>query len=140
MSIGGRGSTINVGRPGPRATLASPGTGLSWQLGGHRHVHKAVQAQAEIRAVHAQGTAKAVHAQAEMIAITKEWKRWPGGSRETRSEHVLEKAAFEQAQLLDLMLDVAKTSENDQLIAAVRKCHAAWVMVTPTIVGRWIPA
>ena len=127
MSIGGHSSTINVGRPGPRATLGSPGTGLSWQLGGHRHVHKAVQAQAEIKAVHAQGTAKAVQAQAEMIAITKRMETVARRlTRNAVGSTYWKKAAFEQAQLLDLMLDVAKTSENDQLIAAVRKCHAAW--------------
>jgi hypothetical protein len=127
MSIGGHGSTINVGRTGSLAPLGSPGTGLSWQLGGYRHVHKAVQAQAEIRAVHAQGTAKAVQAQAEIIAIT---KRMETVARRLTKNAVgstyWKKAAFEQAQLLDLMLDIAKTGENDQLIAAVRKCHAAW--------------
>jgi hypothetical protein len=127
MSIGGHGSTINVGRPGPRSPFASSGTGLSWQLGGHRHVHKAIQAQADIKAVHAQGTAKAVQAQAEMIAITKRMETVARRlARNAVGSTYWKKAAFEQAQLLDLMLDVAKTSENDQLIAAVRKCHAAW--------------
>jgi hypothetical protein len=127
MSIGGHSSTINVGRPGPRATLGSPGTGLSWKLGGHRHVHKAVQAQAEIKAVHAQGTAKAVQAQAEIIAIAKRMETVARRlTRNAVGSTYWKKAAFEQAKLLDLMMDVAKTSENDQLIAAVRKCHAAW--------------
>jgi hypothetical protein len=127
MSIGGHGSTINVGRPGPRSPFGSSGTGLSWQLGGHRHVHKAIQAQAEIKAVHAQGTAKAVQAQAEIIAITKRMETVARRlTRNAVGSTYWKKAAFEQAQLLDLMLDVAKTSENDQLIAAVRKCHAAW--------------
>jgi hypothetical protein len=127
MSIGGHGSTINVGRPGPRSPFGSSGTGLSWQLGGHRHVHKAIQAQAEIKAVHAQGTAKAVQAQAEIIAITKRMETVARRlTRNAVGSTYWKKAAFEQAQLLDLMLDVAKTSENDQLTAAVRKCHAAW--------------
>jgi hypothetical protein len=130
MSIGGHGSTTNVGRPGPRAALGSPGTGrtgLSWQLGGHRHVHKAVQAQAEIKAVHAQGTAKAVQAQAEIIAITKRMETVARRlTRNAVGSTYWKKAAFEQAQLLDQMLDVAKMSENDQLIAAVHKCRAAW--------------
>jgi len=90
-------------------------------------VHKAVQAQAEIKAVHAQGTAKAVQAQAEIIAITKRMETVARRlTRNAVGSTYWKKAAFEQAQLLDQMLDVAKMSENDQLIAAVHKCRAAW--------------
>ncbi len=127
LSIGGHGTTINVSRRGPRATFGFPGTGVRWQFGGDRHTHKTIQAQADVRAVHAQGTVKAVKAQADIIAITKRMetvarrltRNAPGGT-------YWKKAAIEQAQLLDKMLDVAKSSENDQLIAAVHKCHRAW--------------
>src|ERR1700675_2150728 len=71
LSIGGHGTTINVSRRSPRGTLGLPETGMRWQFGGDRHIHKTIQAQADVRAVHAQGTVKAVKAQAEIIAITK---------------------------------------------------------------------
>ena len=136
LSIGGEGATMNVGRRGPRPTLGSPGTVLSWQLGGHRHLHKAVQAQADIKAVHAQGTAKAVRAQAEMIAITKQMETVAKRlTRNAAGSMYWKKAAFEQAQLLDEMLDVAKESENDQLIGAVHKCHDAWADGHPNFRG-----
>lgn len=127
LSIGGQEATFNVSRRSPHATSGIPENGLSWQFGGPRHIHKAIQAQADVKAVHAQGTAKAVEAQAYIIAITNRLetvakrltKNAPGSSG-------WKKAAIEQARLLDEMLDVAKESENDLLISAVRKCHDAW--------------
>lgn len=100
---------------------------MSWQFAAHKHVHNAVQAQADIKAVHAQGTIKTAQAQADIIAITK--RVGTVAKRLTRNapgSTYWKKAAIEQAQLLDKMLDVAKASENDQLIAAVQKCHDAW--------------
>ena len=123
---------INVGQPGSRASVGIPGTGMSWNFGGHRPLHRVVQAQADVKAVHAQGTLKAVQAQADIIAITKRMeivaKRLmcsvAGGTH-------WKKAAIEQAQLLDKMLDIAKAGENDELIAAVKKCHNAWADGNP---------
>lgn len=127
LSIGRRGATINLGRRGPRATLGIPGTGMSWQFGGDRQIHKTIQAQANVRAVHAQGTVKAVKAQSEIIAITKRMETVAKRlARNTVGSRYWKKAAIEQAQLLDKMLDVAKSGENDQLVAAVQKCHHAW--------------
>jgi hypothetical protein len=127
LSIGGHGTTINVSRRGPQATLGFPGTGMRWQFGGDRHIHKTIQAQADIRAVHAQGTVKAVKAQAEIVAITKRMETVARRlTRNSSGSTYWKKAAIEQAQLLDKMLDVAKSSDNDQLIAAVHKCHRAW--------------
>lgn len=127
LSIGGHDDMLNVGRRGQRVTSGIPENGLSWQFGGPRHIHKAIQAQADVKAVHAQGTAKAVEAQAYIIAITNRLetvarrltKNAPGSTG-------WKKAAIEQARLLDEMLDVAKEGENDLLISAVRKCHEAW--------------
>jgi hypothetical protein len=127
LTIGGHGATMNLSRGGSRTTLGIPGTGMSWQFGGHRHIHKAVQVQADIKSVHAQGTIKAVQAQADIIAITKRMETV--AKRLTRNavgNTYWKKAAFEQARLLDKMLEVAKASENEQLIKAVRKCHNAW--------------
>jgi hypothetical protein len=73
--FGGRGTTINLARRGSRATLGIPGTGMSWQFAGHSHIHKAIQAQSDIKAVHPQATVKAVQAQAEIIGITKRMER-----------------------------------------------------------------
>ena len=127
LSIVGHGVTTNVGRNGPRGTVGIPGSGLSWQIGGHRHIHKAVQVQSDVRAVHAQGTIKAVQAQAAIIAITKRMETLAKRlTRNAAGSAYWKKAAIEQAQLLDQMLDLAKASENSQLIAAVQKCHDAW--------------
>jgi hypothetical protein len=127
LSIGGHGATINVGQRGPRTTFGIPGSGMSWQFGGDRHIHKTIQAQADVRAVHAQGTVKAVNAQSDIIAITKRMETVAKRlTRTAAGSTYWKKAAIEQAQLLDKMLDVAKSSENDQLIAAVHKCHHAW--------------
>ena len=127
LSIGGHGVTTNVGRNGPRGTVGIPGSGLSWQIGGYRHIHKAVQVQSDVRAVHAQGTIKAVQAQAAIIAITKRMETLAKRlTRNAAGSAYWKKAAIEQAQLLDQMLDLAKASENSQLIAAVQKCHDAW--------------
>jgi hypothetical protein len=127
LSIGGHGVTTNVGRIGPRGAVGIPGSGLSWQIGGQRHIHKAVQVQSDVRAVHAQGTIKAVQAQAAIIAITKRMETLAKRlTRNAAGSSYWKKAAIEQAQLLDRMLDVAKASENSQLIAAVQKCHQAW--------------
>jgi hypothetical protein len=127
LSNGGHDATLNFNRRGLRATPGIPGNGFCWQFGGPRHIHKAIQAQADVKAVHAQGTAKAVEAQAYIIAITNRLesvakrltKNAPGSTG-------WKKAAIEQARLLDEMLDVAKESENDLLISAVRKCQDAW--------------
>jgi hypothetical protein len=127
LAIGGHDATLNVSRRGPRGTSGMPENGLSWQFGGPRHIHKAIQAQSDVKAVHAQGTAKAVEAQAYIIAITNRLetvakrltKNAPGST-------YWKKAAIEQARLLDEMLEVAKEGENDLLISAVRKCHDAW--------------
>jgi hypothetical protein len=127
-----KGPKINVGRRGPHSRLSIPGTDVSWQFGGRRHMHKAVQVQADVKAVHAQGTVKAVQAQAEIIAIAKRM--------ETVAKRLMnnvvggtywKKAAIEQAKLLDKMLEVATASENDQLIGAVRRCHNAWADGNP---------
>jgi len=105
---------------------------MSWLLGGHRHIHKVVQAQADVKAVHAQGTAKAVQAQTDIIAITKRMEMVAKRlARSVAGGTDWKKAATEQAQLLDKMLDIAKASENDQLIAAVKKCHNAWADGNP---------
>jgi hypothetical protein len=125
LSIGGH--EASVSRRGLRGTPGISGNGLDWQFGGPRHIHKAIQAQADVKAVHAQGTAKAVEAQAYIIAITSRLetvakrltKNAPGST-------YWKKAAIEQARLLDEMLEVAKEGENDLLISAVRKCHDAW--------------
>ena len=105
---------------------------MDWHFAGHRHLHKVVQAQADVKAVHAQGTLKAVRAQADIIAITKRMemvaKRLMGSV--AGGTH-WKKAVIEQAQLLDKMLDIAKAGENDELIAAVKKCHHAWVDGNP---------
>jgi hypothetical protein len=127
LSIGGRGATINLARHGSRATLGIPGTGMSSQFASHSHMHKTIQAQSDIKAVHAQGTVKAVQAQAEIIGITKRMETL--AKRLTRSAAggtYWRKAAIEQAGLLDKMLDVAKASENELLIAAVRKVFDGW--------------
>ena len=127
LSIDGDGSTIDGGRRASRTKLGITGTGLSWQFGGQRHIHKAVQAQADVRAVHAQGTSKAVRAQADIILITKRMEALAKRlARNAAGNNFWRKAAFEQAQLLDRMLDLARASENDQLVAAVQKCHNAW--------------
>jgi hypothetical protein len=127
LSIGGHGLTSNFGRSGPRGSVGIPGSDLSWQIGGQRHIHKAVQVQSDVRAVHAQGTIKAVQAQAAIIAITKRMETLAKRlTRNAAGSSFWKKAAIEQAQLLDKMLDVAKASENSQLIAAVQKCHDAW--------------
>jgi uncharacterized protein DUF4236 len=121
------GSIIDGGRHGSRTNLGNTGTGLSWQFGAQRHIHKAVQVQADVKAVHAQGTSKAVRAQADIILITKRMEALAKRlARNAAGNDFWKKAAIEQAQLLDRMLDVAKASENDQLVAAVRKCHKAW--------------
>jgi Protein of unknown function (DUF4236) len=127
LAIDGHDAILNVGRRAPRGISGIPGNGLSSQFGGPRHIHKAIQAQSDVKAVHAQGTAKAVEAQAYIIAITNRLetvakrltKNAPGST-------YWKKAAIEQARLLDEMLDVAKEGENDLLISAVRKCHDAW--------------
>jgi len=127
LSIGGQGAILNLGPRGPRTTLEIPRTGMSWQFSADRHIHKAVQVQADVKAVHAQGTVRAVQAQAEIIAITKRMETVAKRlTRNAAGSTYWKKAAIEQAQLLDAMLDVAKASENDQLIAAVQKCHHAW--------------
>jgi hypothetical protein len=134
LSIGGYGATIAVSRCGPRATIGIPKRRGGSPSGGPRHIHKAIQAQAEIKAVHAQGTAKAVEAQAYLIVITnrmvtvaKRLTKYALGRRSWK------KAAIEQAQLLDEMLEVAMGSENDLLISAVRKCHDAWANDDPDV-------
>jgi hypothetical protein len=127
LAIGGHGATLNVGRRGPRDASAIPGNGLSWQSGGPRHIHKAIQAQADVKAVHAQGTAKAVEAQAYIIALTNRLETVAKRlTRNAPGSTYWKKAAIEQARLLDEMLDVAKEGENELLISAVRKCHEAW--------------
>jgi Protein of unknown function (DUF4236) len=127
LSIGGRGTTIDLARGSSRATLGIQGTGLSWRFAGHSHTHKAIQAQSDIRAVHAQGTVKAVQAQAEIIGITKRMETVAKRlTRNAAGGTCWRKAAIEQAGLLDKMLDVAKASENEQLIAAVRKVFNGW--------------
>jgi Protein of unknown function (DUF4236) len=127
LAIGGHDATLNVSRRLPRATSATPGNGLSWQSGGPRHIHKAIQAQADVKAVHAQGTAKAVEAQAYIIALTNRLETVAKRlTRNAPGSTYWKKAAIEQARLLDEMLDVAKEGENDLLISAVRKCHEAW--------------
>jgi hypothetical protein len=121
LSIGRSGVTINLAQRGSRAVLGIPGPGMSWQFSRHAHI-KTIQAQSDIKAVHAQGTVKAVQAQAEIIGITKRVETV--AKRLTRNAgrgKYWRKAAIEQAGLLDKMLDVAKASENDLLIAAVRK-------------------
>jgi hypothetical protein len=126
LSISGLGPTNKVARGGPRTTFGSPGTGMNWQFAGQRHIHNAVQVQAEVKAVHAQGTVKAVQAQAEIISITKEMESV--AKRLTKNavgSTYWQKAAIEQTQLLDRMLEIAKASGNDQLIAAVQKCREA---------------
>jgi hypothetical protein len=132
LSIGGRGATINLARRGSRATLNTPGSRVSWQFANHSHIHQSIQAQSDIRAVHAQGTVKAVQAQAEIIGITKRMETV--AKRLTRSaagSTYWRKAAIEQAGLLDNMLDVAKASENELLIAAVRKVFDGWAEGNP---------
>jgi hypothetical protein len=127
LSIGGRDATLNVSRRGPRTTSGISGNGLSWQFGGPRHIHKAIQAQSDVKAVHAQGTAKAVEAQAYIIAITNRLETVAKRlTKNAPGSNVWKKAAIEQARLLDEMLDVAKEGENDLLISAVRKCQDAW--------------
>jgi hypothetical protein len=127
LAIGGHDGTLNVSRRGPRGTSAIPGNGLGWQSGGPRHIHKAIQAQADVKAVHAQGTAKAVEAQAYIIALTNRLETVAKRlTRNAPGSTYWKKAAIEQARLLDEMLDVAKEGENDLLISAVRKCHEAW--------------
>jgi hypothetical protein len=126
FSIGGSGATINLAQRGSRAALGIPRPGMSWQFSSHSHI-KTIQAQSDIKAVHAQGTVKAVQAQAEIIGITKRvetvakrlTRNAPGGA-------YWRKAAIEQAGLLDKMLDVAKASENELLVAAVRKVFDRW--------------
>jgi hypothetical protein len=127
LVIDGNDGTLNVSRRGPRGTSGIPGNGLSWQFGGPRHIHKAIQAQSDVKAVHAQGTAKAVEAQAYIIAITNRLETVAKKlTRNAPGSTYWKKAAIEQARLLDEMLDVAKEGENDLLISAVRKCHDAW--------------
>jgi hypothetical protein len=127
LSIGGHEATLNVTRRGLRATAGVPGNGLGWQSAGPRHIHKAIQAQAEVKAVHAQGTAKAVEAQAYIIALTNRLETVAKRlTRNAPGSTYWKKAAIEQARLLDEMLDVAREGENDLLISAVRKCHDAW--------------
>ena len=126
LSIGGLDATKNVARRGTGTTFGSPGTGMNWQFAGRRHLHRAVQVQADVKAVHAQGTVKAVQAQAEIIAITKEMESVAKRLTKNAAGSIYwQKAAIEQAQLLDRMLDIAKASGNDQLIAAVQKCREA---------------
>jgi hypothetical protein len=132
LSTGGHGEIVNADRRGSQAAFGIPGTGMSWQFRGHSHVHKNIQAQSDIKAVHAQGTVKAVEAQAEIIGITK--RMGTVAKRLTRSAaggRYWIKAAIEQAALLDKMLNVAKASENDQLIAAVRKVFNGWAEGNP---------
>jgi hypothetical protein len=127
LAIGGHGATLHASRGGLGASPGIPGSGLSWQFGGPRHIHKAIQAQADVKAVHAQGTAKAVEAQAYIIAITNRLETVARRmTRNAPGSTNWKKAAIEQARLLDEMLDVAKEGENDLLISAVRKCHDAW--------------
>jgi len=127
LAIDGNDATRNVSRRGPRGTSEIPGNGLSWQFGGPRHIHKAIQAQSDVKAVHAQGTAKAVEAQAYIIAITNRLETVAKKlTRNAPGSTYWKKAAIEQARLLDEMLEVAKEGENDLLISAVRKCHDAW--------------
>ena len=127
LSIGGYGASIHVGRRGSGATVGIPETGISCQFAEHKHIHKVVQAEADIKDVHVQGTVKSVLAQAEIIAITKRMgtvaKRL---TRNAAGSKYWKKAAIEQAGWLDKMLEVAKASENDQLIAAVQKSQNAW--------------
>jgi hypothetical protein len=107
--------------------LAIPGTGMSWRFAGHSHIYKAIQAQSDIKAVHAQGTVKAVQAQAEIIGIAKRMETVAKRlTRNAAGGTCWRKAAIEQAGLLDKMLDVAKASENEQLIASVRKVFNGW--------------
>jgi Protein of unknown function (DUF4236) len=125
-SIGENGATINLAQRGSRAALGIPGPGMRWQFSSHAHI-KTIQAQSDIKAVHAQGTVKAVQAQAEIIGITKRVETV--AKRLTRNAgrgKYWRKAAIEQAGLLDKMLDVAKASENELLIAAVRKVFERW--------------
>jgi hypothetical protein len=69
---------------------------------------------------------------ADIIAITRRMdtvaKRL---TRNAAGSTYWKKAAIAQAGLLDKMLDVAKASENDQLIAAVRKCFDGWADGNP---------
>jgi hypothetical protein len=134
LSIGGYGATINVRRCGRGATIGNPRSGVRWQADGPRHIHKAIQAQAEIKAVHAQGTARAVEAQAYLIVITDRMETVAKSlTKKAPRSTPWKKAAIEQAQLLDEMLEVAKGSENDLLIVAVRKCHDAWANDDPEV-------
>jgi Protein of unknown function (DUF4236) len=127
LAIGGQDASPNVSRRGPCGTSGMPGNGLSWQFGGPRHIHKAIQAQSDVKAVHAQGTAKAVEAQAYIIAITNRLETVAKRlTRNAPGSTSWKKAAIEQARLLDEMLEVAKEGENELLISAVRKCHDAW--------------
>ena len=126
LSIVGNGTTINLAQRGSRAALGIPGPGMSWQFSSHAHI-KTVQAQSDIKAVHAQGTVKAVQAQAEIIGITKRVETVAKRlTRKAGRGKYWRKAAIEQAALLDKMLDVAKASENELLIAAVRKVFDRW--------------
>jgi hypothetical protein len=132
LLIGGRGATINLARRGARAPLGIPGTGISWQFTSHSHMHKTIQAQSDIKAVHAQGTVKAVQAQAEIIGITKRMETVAKRlTRNAAGGTYWRKAAIEQAGLLDNMLDVAKASENELLVAAVRKVFDGWAEGNP---------
>ena len=126
LSIRGNDATINLAQRGSRAALGIPGPGMSWQFSSHAHI-KTVQAQSDIKAVHAQGTVKAVQAQAEIMGITKRVETVAKRlTRKAGRGKYWRKAAFEQAGLLDKMLDVAKASENELLIAAVRKVFDRW--------------
>jgi Protein of unknown function (DUF4236) len=126
LSIGGSGATTNLAQRGSRAAPGIPGTGMSWQFASHSHI-KTIQAQSDIKAVHAQGTVKAVQAQAEIIGITKRVETVAKRlTRNAAGGTYWRKAAIEQAGLLDKMLDVAKASENELLIAAVRKVFDRW--------------
>jgi hypothetical protein len=127
LSFGGHSAIINGGQQGRQAAVDIPTRGMTWQFGGPRQLHKAVQVQADIKAVHAQGRLKAVQAQSAIVAITKRMEMVAKKlARQAVGSGRWKKAAIEQAQLLDEMLDIAKVSGDDQLIAAIRKCHNAW--------------
>jgi hypothetical protein len=126
LSIGGRAATIDLAPRGSHATLGISGTGMSWQFASHSHI-KTIQAQSDIQAVHAQGTVKAVRAQAEIIRITKQLETVAKRlTRNAAGGKYWRKTAIEQAGLLDKMLDVAKASENELLVAVVRKVFDRW--------------
>lgn len=142
LSIGGRGSTVNLSSRGVRTTVGLPGTGLSYTVssssGRSRRSHPPTrrQLEAQWRAAHREASREAALArvaaeQAELDDLVEQWRDVPAlpSAAEYASEAIPKPFVFEQ----DPPPVPDPTEEHTKLTAAVR---ARWREVYGSEAGR----